>query len=300
MNERIPQELLSDEAVTEGVVERSARTGRSSGRRRRRARRSRTARSVLAFFFLALVAAAAGGIFVAKCERDQAAQSSERHGTAPRRRPAMQHCPHCGTPTGRRARASAARADSASMHPRGDASRGRARAAGVLRAPAAPRRRRRQCAKASGPVSKRAVEPLAATMLEQRPAIRGGPLAAFAPRARAAGCADQCRAHGRRAAERESRRRARCHRPRPRARCARQPRPAENFVGPHAQQPLRRRGQDRRRRLRRRLPRQADRHRARGRAQDPAPAQLGRPDDRRALPPRGRGVLASCAIRTRS
>ena len=80
MNERVPQELLSDEAVTEGVVERSSRNGRSSGRASSPGAAIRTARSVLAFFFLALVAAAAGGIFVAKCERDQAAQTSERHG----------------------------------------------------------------------------------------------------------------------------------------------------------------------------------------------------------------------------
>jgi serine/threonine protein phosphatase PrpC len=80
VNERIPQELLSDEAVTEGVVERSGRTGRGSGRASIPGSAIRTARSVLAFFFLALVAAAAGGIFVAKCERDQAGQSSERHG----------------------------------------------------------------------------------------------------------------------------------------------------------------------------------------------------------------------------
>jgi serine/threonine protein phosphatase PrpC len=74
VNERIPQELLSDEAITEGVSERS---GRSSGSA------MRTARSVLAFFFLALVAAAAGGIFVMKCERDQAAHSSEGRGGSP-------------------------------------------------------------------------------------------------------------------------------------------------------------------------------------------------------------------------
>ena len=78
VNERIPQELLSDEAVTEGVVERSSRSGRNSGRSSGSA--IRTARSVLAFFFLALVAAAAGGIFVAKCGQDRATQSSERHG----------------------------------------------------------------------------------------------------------------------------------------------------------------------------------------------------------------------------
>ena len=80
VNERIPQELLSDEAVTEGVVERSSRSGRSSGRASAPGSAIRTARSVLAFFFLALVAAAAGGIFVAKCGQDRATQSSERHG----------------------------------------------------------------------------------------------------------------------------------------------------------------------------------------------------------------------------
>jgi protein phosphatase len=80
VNERIPQELLSDEAVTEGVVERSSRSGRSSGRASSPGSAIRTARSVLAFFFLALVAAAAGGIFVAKCGQDRATQSSERHG----------------------------------------------------------------------------------------------------------------------------------------------------------------------------------------------------------------------------
>ena len=35
----------------------------------------RGARSLLAFFFVALLAAAAGGIFVMKCERDQAARA---------------------------------------------------------------------------------------------------------------------------------------------------------------------------------------------------------------------------------
>ena len=79
VNERVPQELLSDEIITEGVVERS---GRSSDRERSGSSALRTARSVLAFFFLALVAAA-GGIFVMKCERDQAAHSSERQGGSP-------------------------------------------------------------------------------------------------------------------------------------------------------------------------------------------------------------------------
>jgi protein phosphatase len=41
----------------------------------------RTARSVLAFFLLALVAAAAGGIFVLKCEREQAVQSEGLNST---------------------------------------------------------------------------------------------------------------------------------------------------------------------------------------------------------------------------
>jgi len=66
--------------VTEGVVERSSRSGRSSGGTSSPGSAIRTARSVLAFFFLALVAAAAGGIFVAKCGQDRATQSSERHG----------------------------------------------------------------------------------------------------------------------------------------------------------------------------------------------------------------------------
>jgi PPM family protein phosphatase len=39
---------------------------------------ARTARSMLAFFFLALLAAAAGGIFVMKCERDQAVRGESR------------------------------------------------------------------------------------------------------------------------------------------------------------------------------------------------------------------------------
>jgi serine/threonine protein phosphatase PrpC len=77
VNERVPQELLSDEAVTEGVPERS---GRSSASGSASSSAIRTARSVLAFFFLALVAAAAGGIFVMKCEREQAAHSSTSEG----------------------------------------------------------------------------------------------------------------------------------------------------------------------------------------------------------------------------
>jgi serine/threonine protein phosphatase PrpC len=74
VNERVPRELLADEVVTAGIVEREVRGGASAGSS------LRTARSVLAFFFLALVAAAAGGIFVMKCERDQAAHSEGRGG----------------------------------------------------------------------------------------------------------------------------------------------------------------------------------------------------------------------------
>jgi serine/threonine protein phosphatase PrpC len=75
VNERVPQELLSDEAVTAGVAERSGQSSSSAS-----GSAIRTARSVLAFFFLALVAAAAGGIFVMKCEREQAAHSSTSEG----------------------------------------------------------------------------------------------------------------------------------------------------------------------------------------------------------------------------
>ena len=83
VNERVPQELLSsDEAVTAGVVERSGRSRADSGATSSSA--IRTARSVLAFFFLALVAAAAGGIFVMKCEREQAAHSSTSEGRGAR------------------------------------------------------------------------------------------------------------------------------------------------------------------------------------------------------------------------
>jgi hypothetical protein len=73
VNERVPKELMSaDEVITASVVEKPDRSEPSSGST------ANTARSVLAFFFLALVAAAAGGIFVMKCERDQAARSEGR------------------------------------------------------------------------------------------------------------------------------------------------------------------------------------------------------------------------------
>ena len=54
---------------------------------------------------------------------------------------------------------------------------------------------------------------------------------------------------------------------------------------------FRRRGQGGRRGLRRGLPGQTDRHRARGGAEDPSSSQRLRRDDRRPLPPRGRGLL---------
>jgi serine/threonine protein phosphatase PrpC len=79
VNERIPRELLSEEALSHGG---SGRSGGGAGSSPRSA--IRTARSVLAFFFLALVAAAAGGIFVTmKCEGDQPAHSSEGRGGGP-------------------------------------------------------------------------------------------------------------------------------------------------------------------------------------------------------------------------
>jgi len=81
VNERIPKELL---AGGEAAAAADAAARRAAANRARPGAPSvaHTARSMLAFFFLALVAAAAGGIFVMKCERDQAARSEGR-GTAP-------------------------------------------------------------------------------------------------------------------------------------------------------------------------------------------------------------------------
>jgi PPM family protein phosphatase len=78
VNERVPQELLDDEVVTAGVVDRSAGSSAAAGRTA-----MGTARSVLAFFFLALVAAAAGAIWTLKCEDNRAAQRSEGRGANP-------------------------------------------------------------------------------------------------------------------------------------------------------------------------------------------------------------------------
>jgi PPM family protein phosphatase len=65
----LPKELLNSEEVVTKADPGQPVSGRSSSRP------VRGARSLLAFFFIALVAAAAGGIFVMKCERDQAARA---------------------------------------------------------------------------------------------------------------------------------------------------------------------------------------------------------------------------------
>jgi PPM family protein phosphatase len=62
----IPKELLNSEEVVTKADPGEPPRGSASGR---------GARSLLAFFFLALLAAAAGGIFVMKCERDQATRA---------------------------------------------------------------------------------------------------------------------------------------------------------------------------------------------------------------------------------
>jgi protein phosphatase len=61
----LPKDLLTSEDVITKADPGDPAAGRLAGG-------LRGARSLLAFFFLALVAAAAGGIFVMKCERDQA------------------------------------------------------------------------------------------------------------------------------------------------------------------------------------------------------------------------------------
>ena len=62
----IPKELLNSEDVVTKADPGEPLRGSAAGR---------GARSLLAFFFLALLAAAAGGIFVMKCERDQATRA---------------------------------------------------------------------------------------------------------------------------------------------------------------------------------------------------------------------------------
>ena len=65
----LPTDLINSEEVVTKADPGQPVSGRSSSRP------VRGGRSLLAFFFIALVAAAAGGIFVMKCERDQAARA---------------------------------------------------------------------------------------------------------------------------------------------------------------------------------------------------------------------------------
>jgi serine/threonine protein phosphatase PrpC len=64
----LPKELLSSEDVVTKADPGQPVSGRAGGP-------GRGARSLLAFFFVGLLVAAAGGIFVMKCERDQAARA---------------------------------------------------------------------------------------------------------------------------------------------------------------------------------------------------------------------------------
>ncbi len=76
VQERLPRDMLTaddvptkadpDEPTTAGAGTVPGHTG------------ARTVRSLLALFLLALVAAAAGGVFVMKCERDQASHGDVR------------------------------------------------------------------------------------------------------------------------------------------------------------------------------------------------------------------------------
>jgi serine/threonine protein phosphatase PrpC len=65
----LPKELLNSEDIVTKADPGQPQSGRGAGGP------VRGARSLLAFFFLALLAAAAGGIFVMKCERDQAVRA---------------------------------------------------------------------------------------------------------------------------------------------------------------------------------------------------------------------------------
>jgi hypothetical protein len=79
VQERIPPELLMhDDVVTKSDGERLPVV--PGGLPISMARASRPPRSMLALFFLALLAAAAGGISVMKCERDRTAQGETRGG----------------------------------------------------------------------------------------------------------------------------------------------------------------------------------------------------------------------------
>src|SRR5450755_1256372 len=68
MSAGLPKELLNSEDVVTKADPGQPISGRASAP-------GRGARSLLAFFFVALLAAAAGGILVMKCERDQAARA---------------------------------------------------------------------------------------------------------------------------------------------------------------------------------------------------------------------------------
>jgi protein phosphatase len=70
MSAGLPKELVNSEDVVT-----KADPGQPVGGARGAGGPVRGARSLLAFFFIALLAAAAGGIFVMKCERDQAARA---------------------------------------------------------------------------------------------------------------------------------------------------------------------------------------------------------------------------------
>jgi serine/threonine protein phosphatase PrpC len=73
--ERLPPDLMS----TDEEVPTKTDAGQSGpNARARQATPPRAARSLLALFLIALVAAAAGGVFVMKCERDQSARSDGR------------------------------------------------------------------------------------------------------------------------------------------------------------------------------------------------------------------------------
>ena len=74
LEEPIPRELLT----TEDIVTKADGTPLPPVGGSGSAPAPRTPRSMMAFFFLALLAAAAGGIFVMKCERDQAARGDSR------------------------------------------------------------------------------------------------------------------------------------------------------------------------------------------------------------------------------
>jgi hypothetical protein len=80
VQERIPPELLSHDDVVTKADDDRRREMMDSGQVTGPTVTSRSMRSVLALFFLALVAAAVGGISVMKCERDRTANGETRGG----------------------------------------------------------------------------------------------------------------------------------------------------------------------------------------------------------------------------